>query len=58
MGEGTTGRQGDWRLYGLARGRLCDLERGRMGDSEITNYELWNEEFGEATGRQGERVNG
>ena len=47
-GEWVNGRLGDWatlqqdelRLCVFARGRLYERESGRMGDFEITNYEL------------------
>ena len=34
------GRWGDGETWRLDELRLCEREKGRMGDFEITNYEL------------------
>jgi len=70
-GDREMGRISDWEIGRLCDKMSCvfaslregDFERGRKGEwvilkLRITNYDLRNGEFGEATGRQGEWENG
>ena len=49
LSEGTMERLSDRVIGVFASLRLCEKENGRMGNSEMTNYELRSGEFGETT---------
>jgi len=62
MGDWAIGRLCDKMSCIFASLREGDFERGRKGEwvilkLRITNYDLRNGEFGEATGRQGDGEN-